>query len=67
MSCNIAVRCWDNSIRYCLRPKGHTFGCNPFSNTAPTIGTEREKKDENQDIVEVVYHQSLKNAELVTT
>lgn len=31
--CQKEVKCYDYLKRYCLRPKGHTLGCNPFSDT----------------------------------
>jgi hypothetical protein len=31
--CNGRVDCWDAIPRPCVRPKGHTGGCNPFSDT----------------------------------
>lgn len=36
--CHKSIKCWDAIHRNCLRPKGHKFGCNPFSNSQPQVG-----------------------------
>jgi len=34
--CGKPVRDWEGVIRFCKRPKNHTQGCNPFSDSYPT-------------------------------
>jgi hypothetical protein len=65
MNCNRAIKCPDNTIQYCVRKYGHAEGCNPFEDIPPTIGNEREKREENIDRIEIVYHKALRAAELV--
>lgn len=45
-NCDKPVRCYDYMTRKCIREKGHTGGCNPFSNTAPLDQQVQEKKND---------------------
>jgi len=49
-----------------MRQFGHALGCNPFSDTPPSIGNEPEKREKGRDRIEVVYHKALEAAELTT-
>lgn len=35
--CGKIVKTMDNTRMPCLRPAGHTSGCNPFSDTPPMV------------------------------
>lgn len=45
--CGKIIKTYDNTPKPCLRKKGHTPGCNPFSDSYP--GEEEEKKESNTE------------------
>ena len=43
--CGKEIKCYDYLKRPCLREKGHSGGCNPFSDTAYDTEIKKEKDE----------------------
>lgn len=50
MDCGRQIRCWDNTVRPCVRKNGHTGHCNPFSDTSYE---PQEQKKEQKSMAEL--------------
>ena len=56
IKCGKAMRCWDNSVRYCVCELGHSGGCNPFSanpNLKHVGMSEIKKETRQEDILDL--------------